>query len=382
LNPDSWKGGLIINQNQTQRAYLVLADGTVFPGDAMGAPGEAVGEVVFNTCASSYQSVLSDPTYYGQLVAQTFPLVGNRGIVPEEVLPLGETAPVRANGYIVREWCDTPPGLGNRLTLDAYLKRYGIVGISGIDTRRLTRILRDKGYFKGVITPALGDFEDLLARISAYSISGAVAAVSLAEPVHIFCESAEYYIVVPDFGFPRRMLPALLRRHCAVAVVPAETSAREILERKPDGVLLPDGPADPDDNPRILENIRGLLQSKIPLLGIGVGHQMMALAAGGIVGEMARGHRGSNQPVRLLGTKRVMVTLQNHAYDVAAGSLPEAVASVTMANVNDGSVEGLEYHSFPGFSVQFTPQDSGLYSDTAWVYDQFLSRIHDGGLRQ
>lgn len=361
-------------QTTAKRAYLVLADGTVFRGYAMGQRGEAIGEVVFNTCLTSFQTVLNDPTYYGQLVAQTFPLVGNRGVAEKQEygLPAPNSA---AKGYIVREWCDTPNDIGGGVTIDEFLKQKGVVGISGVDTRRLTRTLRDKGYFKGAITDTLVDFDALLDRIAAYSVSGAVAQISIAEAVTLACEEEKYHIIIPDFGFPRTMLASFLRRGCKITVVPAQTSVADILRHQPDGIVLPDGPADPDDNPELLKNIRALQGSGIALLGIGLGHQIMALAAGGIVTQMPKGHRGSNQPVRVLGEERVMVTTQNHAYDVAEGSLPEDVASVTMVNVNDLSVEGLQYHNFPGYSVQFCPLDHPIYSDSAWIYDLFLTQI-------
>ncbi len=366
-------------ENSRARAYLVLENGTVFPGVALGADGETIGEVVFNTCEASYQSVLQDPSYYGQLIAQTFPLVGNRGVYEEQAPVTGEQTSIRANGYIVREWCNTPSELDFGLTLDEYLRKQSIVGISGIDTRRLTRCLRGKGYCKGAITQSLNHFDDLLTRIAAFSVSGAVADVSVKQALYVTADHAKYHVVIPDFGFPRAMLTSLLRRGCNVTIVPAETSADEIKSRNPDGILLPDGPADPDDNPKILRNIKAMTALQCPILGIGVGHQMLALAAGGIVGEMPQGHRGSNQPVRVVGSDRVLVTMQNHAYDVADGSLSTDEAVVTMRNTNDDSVEGLRYLGFPGISVQFVPQDDALYCDTAFVWDDFIALMQHSG---
>lgn len=362
-----------MESKRAKRAYLVLADGTVFHGYPMGAVGETVGEVVFNTCTASYQSLLSDPTYYGQIVAQTYPLVGNRGVEEDAA-----SSNIMANGYIAREWCDTPSAMNGGVTLDEYLRKRNIVGICGIDTRRLTRALRDKGYFNGAITDSLNDFDALLHRIKAYTISGAVEAVTIQEPEHIPVENPLYRVTVIDCGFPRSVLGALTRRGCELTLVPAFTSAREILMDYPDGVLFSDGPGDPDDAPCLIDCARELLAAKIPLFGVGLGHQVMALAAGGTVVKMPKGHRGSNQPVRILKTGRIMVTTQNHGYSVAAQSLPQGIAEITMTNVNDGAVEGIAYCSTPAFSVEFTPSDGIGRQDTAWIYDAFLDRMRGG----
>lgn len=356
-----------------QRAYLVLADGTVFEGYAMGAAGVTVGEVVFNTCTASYQELLSDPTYYGQIVAQTYPLVGNRGVGQED-------AHIMANGYIVREWCDAPTDTHGGVTLDAYLRQRGIVGICGVDTRRLTRVLRDKGYFNGAITDTLADKDALLEKIRAYTISGAVEAVTIREAQHIPCERPRFRVTVLDYGFPRAMLHSLTRRGCELTIVPAATPAERILADRPDGIVYSDGPGDPDDNPALVETIRTLLTAGRPALGIGLGHQMMALAVGGRIVKMAKGHRGSNQPVRICADGRIVVTTQNHGYDVEQGSVSPDVAAVSMVNVNDGSIEGLAYHTFPGLSVQFTPTEAlGGYPETDFVFDAFLAQMEGDG---
>lgn len=367
-----------MENKRAKRAYLVLADGTVFHGYSMGAVGETVGEVVFNTCTASYQSLLSDPTYYGQIVAQTYPLVGNRGIGADISAEGSASSNIMANGYIAREWCAAPSVMDGGLTLDEYLRGRNIVGICGIDTRRLTRALRDKGYFNGAITDSLQDFDALLRRVKAYTISGAVEAVTIREPEHIPAENPLYRVTVIDCGFPRYVLKALTQRGCELTLVPAFTSAREILAGKPDGVLFSDGPGDPDDAPCLTGCAQELLAAKIPLFGIGLGHQVMALAVGGTVVKMPKGHRGSNQPVRILETGRIMVTTQNHGYSVAAQSLPQGVAQITMTNVNDGAVEGVSYCNAPAFSVEFTPTDGIGRQDTAWLYDELIDRMKGG----
>ena len=248
-----------MGNKKAKRAYLVLADGTVFHGYSMGAAGETVGEVVFNTCTASYQSLLSDPTYYGQIVAQTYPLVGNRGVEEENA-----ASNIMANGYIAREWYDTPCTGDGSLTLDEYLRRRNIVGICGIDTRRLTRALRDKGYFNGAITDSLQDFDALLRRIKAYTISGAVEAVTIREPEKIPAENPLYRVTVIDCGFPRYVLKALTRRGCELTLVPAFTGAQEILAGKPDGVIFSDGPGDPDDAPCLIDCALSLIHISEP----------------------------------------------------------------------------------------------------------------------
>lgn len=348
-----------------KKAYLVLADGTVFNGISMGKEGTAYGEVVFNTCTASYSELLSDPTYYGQIVAQTYPLVGNRG-----VSELGGSQ-IMASGYVVREWCDV--SVGGAQSLDVFLKKCGIVGICGIDTRRLTRAVRDKGYMKGAITDSLADFDALLGKIKQYTISGAVEAVTIREPECLTVKNAEHRVAVLDYGFPRKTLDALLARGCNVDVLPADYTSKQVASYMPDGILLSDGPADPDDNPGLIETIRDLQKTGIPLFGIGLGHQMLALAAGLKIEKMPQGHRGSNQPVLTAGHK-LMVTEQNHGYSVMTKSLDAETADITMINVNDHSIEGLSYKKFPGMGVQFTP-DGDKDSSTSWIFDAFIKMM-------
>jgi len=358
---------------KTNKAFLVLADGTIFKGNSMGASGETIGEVVFNTCTASYQELLSDPTYFGQIVAQTYPLVGNRGMDKDY-----NAANITANGYIAREWCDTPTNIYEGITLDEYLRSRNIVGICGIDTRRLTRTLRDKGYFNGAITNSLDDFDNLMNKIKSYSIHGAVEAVTIKQTINYTADVSKYNVVAVDYGSSGTMLKSLTDRGCNLTVVPARTTPEEIMKFSPDGLVFSDGPGDPDDDPILIENIKDLIALKIPSLGIGVGHQMLVLATGGRINKMPKGHRGSNQPVRVCGTDKVMVTTQNHGYDVADDSQIENIAEVILKNVNDGSIEGLLYKLIPCISIQFLPVDSSIYSDTSWLYDKFIDLVKGG----
>lgn len=350
----------------TNKAYLLLEDGTVFVGNAMGKKGVAIGEVVFNTCTASYEELLSDPTYYGQIVAQTYPLVGNRGVADEN-----RDSDIMSNGYIVREWCKVPAG---GKSLHEYLLGRGIVGLSGIDTRRLTRILRDKGYMKGAITDTLDNQEKLLETIRTYTISGAVDAVTVKEPHHIQAEDEKYRIAVLDYGFPRKILAALLSRGCSVDILPASYTAEQVAALQPNGIFLSDGPADPDDNPVFIQNITDMVKLGIPVFAVGLGHQMLALAKKAEIVKMPQGHRGSNQPVLVADTGVLMVTEQNHGYTVNAESISADITNVLMTNINDASVEGLYYPSIPALSVQFTPNGSPD-SSTSWIFDRFVEML-------
>lgn len=350
----------------TKKAYLLLEDGTVFEGFSMGKAGTAVGEVVFNTCTASYEELLSDPTYYGQIVAQTYPLVGNRGVADG-----ARDSEIMSNGYIVREWCDAPEG---GVSLHEYLLRRGIVGICGIDTRRLTRALRDKGYMKGAITDSLENQDALLSDIYAYTISGAVEAVTIHTPESVKAPQSKYRVAVLDYGFPRATLDAFTARGCDLDILPANYTAEQIQALSPNGILLSDGPGDPDDNPVFIENIKAITTLGLPILAIGLGHQMLALSVGAEIEKMAQGHRGSNQPVFICGTETIMVTDQNHGYAVKKDSVCPDVAEICMTNINDGSVEGLCYKAFPAVTVQFTP-NGDRDSSTSWIFDRFVEML-------
>ncbi len=355
---------------ERKKSYLVLQDGTVFEGYSMGKIGVTIGEVVFNTCTSAYTDILSDPTYYGQIVAQTYPLAANRGVIPEN-----NGSQIMSNGYIVREWCDVVFNDGE-ISLDDYLKSREIVGICGIDTRRLTRYLRDKGYVKGAITDSLDNLDELLAKIKDYTISGAVREISIKEPVEMKGENVKYNVVAVDYGSPRKQLNAFLLNGCDVTFVPAFTTAEEIMKYCPDGIVLCDGPADPDDEPILIDNIKEIIKLDVPVFAIGLGHQMLALASGFKIIKMEKGHRGSNQPVIISGTKKVMITDQNHGYSVEADSVDSSVADIIMKNVNDGTVEGIEYNKFKGLSVQFTPKGDAD-SSTGFIIRDFF-KMMDG----
>lgn len=359
-------------KNTMKTAYLLLEDGTSYKGYAMGAEGSAVGEVVFNTDMTTYQDLLQDPTYSGQIVVQTYPLIGNRGVDPEAPSKLV------ASGYIVREWCVEPTDAHEFVTLDEYLKQRGIVGLCGIDTRALTRHIRDNGVMNGVIAESLDDKETLLARLEGYRVPPAVGQITVSAPQRFEAEKAEYTLAIPDYGFRRTILEHFTAMGCTCVVYPAYTPAAEILAANPDGIVLSDGPGDPWDNPEIIEIIRELMKSGKPIFGWGLGHQLLAVACGFRIEKLPVGHRGSNQPVRNVETRRIMTTEQNHGYSVALDSLDPEKADAFLRNVNDGTVEGIRYQTMPAMTVQFEPSNGRGYQDTAWVFEEFAEMLKKG----
>ena len=350
------------------KAYLLLEDGTRYQGYAMGAEGDAVGEVVFNTDMTTYQDLLQDPTYSGQIVVQTYPLIGNRGVDP-----VGESRLV-ASGYIVREWCVEPTDAHEFVTLDEYLRQQGIVGLCGIDTRALTRHIRNHGVMNGMIVTSLDNEEAPIQQMKAYRVPPAVGQITVSAPQRFEAAEPKYELAVPDYGFRRSILAYLQQRGCSITVYPAYTPAADMLASSPDGIVLSDCPGDPWDNPEIVEIIRELVKSGKPIFGWGLGHQLMAVAAGYTIEKLPVGHRGSNQPVRNLDTGRIMVTEQNHGYAVALDSVDEQ-AEAFLRNVNDGTVEGLRYKNVPVLTVQFEPADGNGYQDTAWVFDTYVDML-------
>ena len=342
-------------------AFLILENGLVFEGKFFGAEGEVTGEVVFATGMTGYLETLTDPSYYGQIVLQTFPLIGNYGVIPEDF----ESSIIGAKAYIVKHPCQAPSNFRSEGKLDIFLREKGVVGLCGIDTRALTKVIRENGVMNARITAMPPREEDRLAA-EAYTIENAVAVVS-SKTVQQVGDGA-YRIALMDFGAKRGMVEELKKRGCAVWVFPYDTAAEEILKIKPDGILLSNGPGDPADaaNAGIIENVRRLHQSSIPIFGICLGHQLLALANGYKTRKLKFGHRGANQPVKDVQTGRVYITSQNHGYDVDT-------SQSAFVNVNDGSCEGLDYGS--AFSVQFHPEACGGPLDTSFLFDRFIERI-------
>ncbi|MEK7384568.1 MAG: glutamine-hydrolyzing carbamoyl-phosphate synthase small subunit [Elusimicrobiota bacterium] len=354
------------------KAWLALEDGTVFSGRACGAAGETAGESVFNTAMTGYQEILTDPSYCGQLVAMTYPQIGNYGITARD----HESNRPRLAGFIVRELCKTPSNFECVESVGDFLRKHGIVAIEDIDTRSLTLKLRDNGALRGIISTLEGDHKRLIAKARAVaSMAGQnLAKVVTCERAHTWgengCEPRGLHVVVMDFGVKHGILRCLTALGAKVTVVPAGTSADAILELKPDGVLLSNGPGDPEPVTDAVETIRKLIVERLPLFGICLGHQLLGLALGGKTYKLKFGHHGSNHPVKDLQTGKIEITAQNHGFCVDLKSLPKEV-STTHINLNDGTSEGMAHAQLPVFSVQYHPEASAGPHDSRYLFERF-----------
>jgi carbamoyl-phosphate synthase small subunit len=367
--------------SQTKPAILVLADGTVFRGISIGADGSSVGEVVFNTSMTGYQEILTDPSYCRQIVTLTYPHIGNVGCNPEDV----ESNRVFASGLIIRDLSMTVSNFRATQSLPEYLKANNVVAIAGIDTRKLTRILRSKGAQNGCI--ATGD--DVETALAAARGFAGLAGMDLAQVVS--CDKpyewkqrewqlgagyrdvaeSKFHVVAYDFGVKRNILRMLAERGCSITVVPAKTGADEVLKMKPDGVFLSNGPGDPEPCDYAIAAAKKFLEVGIPMYGICLGHQIMGLACGAKTVKMKFGHRGANHPVQDTATKRVMITSQNHGFAVDATTLPKS-ARVTHISLFDGTLQGFELTDKPAFCFQGHPEASPGPHDVAGLFDKFV----------
>ena len=340
------------------KAYLVLADGTIYEGFAFGADVPAVGETVFTTAVVGYAETLANPCYTGQIVVQTFPLAGNYGIIEEDL-----SGSCAAAGFVVREWCDAPSNFRSQYDLDAYLKQQNIPGICGIDTRSLTRKLREEGSMNAMICRSIP--EDLSA-IKNYVYSGAVSKFSCAEKTVYPVENPAFSIAMLDLGANQAIVSEMNKLNCSVTLYPCNTSTEEILSGGHSGLILSDGGGNPAENTELIAETAKLM-GKIPMLGVGLGHLTMALACGGEVCKMKAGHHGSNQPVKDLSGGRCYITGQSHLYAAVSGG------EISFVNVNDGSCEGMAYPGQKAFSVQFMPESCVGPNDTSFIYKRFIS---------
>ena len=371
-----------------KKATLVIEDGTVFEGFSFGREGEAYGEVVFNTSITGYQEILTDPSYNGQIVAMTYPEIGNYGVNPEDV----ESRKPFLRGFVVKEYWKEPSNWRSRGSLGKYLSDNGVVGIEGVNTRSLTRLIRSKGAQKAVISTTESDPQKLLRKVRAsQGIVGIdlVTEVSCDNPYKwsegtgawrpasdiLSGEKKRFRVVAYDYGLKQNILRKLVDHGCEVSIAPSRTPPHEILSMKPDGIFLSNGPGDPAAVAYAVESVRTLIGKK-PIFGICLGHQILGLALGGSTYKLKFGHRGANQPVKNLRTGKVEITSQNHGFAVDAESLGGDV-EITHINLNDNTVEGLRHREHPVFSVQYHPEASPGPHDSAYLFREFIDLMEE-----
>ena len=351
-----------------KKGYLVLQDGRVFEGVRFGANADTIGELVFTTGMCGYIETLTDPSYAGQIVMQTYPLIGNYGIIREDF-----EGNCCVEGYVVREYCDAPSNFRTDCDLDTYLKEQNVPGLYGVDTRELTRIIREHGVMNATICD---EVPADLKPVETYAVVGVVEAVTCKEPtVHPAVGEEMFKVSLLDYGAKNNIIRELQKRGCTVTVLPATTSAEDILTSDPDGVMLSNGPGDPAENVYQIEQIKKLL-GKVPMFGICLGHQLTALAAGGKTYKLKYGHRGVNQPVRDVNGVRTFITSQNHGYAVDSDSIQ--TGRLSFANANDGTCEGIDYPDLKAFTVQFHPEACTGPKDTSFLFDRFVELMKGG----
>ena len=351
-----------------KKGYLVLQDGRVFEGIRFGAEADTIGELVFTTGMCGYIETLTDPSYAGQIVMQTYPLIGNYGIIREDF-----EGACCVKGYVVREYCDAPSNFRTDCDLDTYLKEQNVPGLYGVDTRELTRIIREHGVMNAAICD---EVPADLKPVETYAVVGVVEAVTCKEPtVHPAVGEEQFKVSLLDYGAKNNIVRELQKRGCTVTVLPAATSAEDILASNPDGVMLSNGPGDPAENVYEIEQIKKLL-GKVPMFGICLGHQLTALAAGGKTYKLKYGHRGVNQPVRDVNGVRTFITSQNHGYAVDSDSI--RTGRLSFANANDGTCEGIDYPDLKAFTVQFHPEACTGPKDTSFLFDRFVELMKGG----
>ena len=356
-------------KGEQMKAFLILEDGTVFTGTSIGSTRDMISEIVFNTSMTGYLEVLTDPSYAGQAVVMTYPLIGNYGITPDM-----ESLKAWPDGYIVRELSRMPSNFRCEGTIQDFLKKYDIPGIAGVDTRALTKILREKGTMNGMITTNENyDLEEVISKLKNYKVEGVVSKVTCEEKYVL--EGTGKKVALLDLGAKKNIAKSLNDRGCEVTVYPADTTAEEIIASNPDGIMLSNGPGDPAECTSIIKEIKKLYETDIPIFPICLGHQLMALATGGTTYKLKYGHRGGNHPVKDLQTGRVYISSQNHGYVVDEDKIDPNVAVPAFKNVNDGTNEGLAYVGKNIFTVQFHPEACPGPQDSGYLFDRFLEMM-------
>ena len=356
-------------KGEYMKAFLILEDGTVFTGTSIGSTKDMVSEIVFNTSMTGYLEVLTDPSYAGQAVVMTYPLIGNYGVTPDM-----ESKKAWPDGYIVRELSRTPSNFRCEGRLEDFLKEQDIPGIAGVDTRALTKLLREKGTMNGMITTNEEyDLEEVLSKLKAYQVGDVVSKVSCKESYLLKGDGPK--VALMDFGAKNNIARSLNKRGCEVTVYPSDTAAETIISTNPDGIMLSNGPGDPETCVSIIEEIKKLYHTDIPIFAICLGHQLMALANGGKTYKLKYGHRGGNHPVKDLSNNRVYISSQNHGYAVDASTIDKNVAEEAFVNVNDGTNEGLAYVGKKIFTVQFHPEACPGPQDSNYLFDRFMDMM-------
>lgn len=353
---------------ENKEIYICLENGQTFKGYSFGAESDVIGELVFTTGMGGYIETLTDPSYYGQIVMQTFPLIGNYGMISEDM----ESKKSYVSAYVVREKCDNPSNFRCEGTLEEFLKENNIVGVYGVDTREITKIIRESGVMNAQITtnPNKVDYE----KVKEYKVTKAVESVSTHKPELSPSNEHKFNVVLLDYGAKKNIIRELNKRGCNVAVMPYNTKAEDILKLGVDGVMLSNGPGDPSENTEAVEELKKLI-GKVPIFGICLGHQLLALAMGGETTKLKYGHRGVNQPVKNLETGRTYISSQNHGYAVVSESVEKNGGVIMYVNANDNTCEGVDYPDKMAFSVQFHPEACSGPHDTQFIFDKFIKMM-------
>ena len=350
--------------------YLVLENGEIFEGERIGANIDTACEVVFNTGMAGYIETFTDPSYAGQGIVMTYPLIGNYGVIPEDT----ESNQIWAKAIFIHELAEFESNFRTKFNLDKFLRDYKIPGITNINTRKLTKVLRDAGTMRGYVTSDISNIEEIMNKILKYEVGNVVDIVT-SKTIQVYGKGKDIKIALIDYGFKHNIVNSLLKRGAEVTVYPATTTAEKIIESKPDGIMLSNGPGNPKNCDFQIQNVKKLYNTNIPILGICLGHQLMGIANGAQTAKLKYGHRGPNHPVKDLKNDRVYITSQNHGYYIVEKSVDKKIAVVSHINLNDGTVEGLKYKNKDIFTVQFHPEACPGPEDTAYIFDDFIELV-------
>lgn len=351
--------------------YLVLENGEIFEGERIGYNADTACEVVFDTAMSGYIGALTDPSVYGEGIVMTYPLIGNYGIIPEDY----ESDNAWAKALFIHELTDFESNFRSKFNLEKFLRDYKIPGLSGVNTRKLTKMLRDEGTMRGYITSNINNIDEIMKRIKEYEIKNAIERVTSKE-IKVYGKGKSIKVALIDYGFKHSIANALLKRGVEVTVFPANTPAEKILEIKPNGILLSNGPGNPNEYTFQIENVKKLCETNIPMFGICLGHLIMGLANGLKTGKLKYGHRGGNHPVKDLKKDRVYSTAQGHDYYILEENVDKKIAEISHISMSDGTVEGLRYKNKKIFTVQFHPEACPGPEDTEYLFDEFIDLIN------